>query len=162
MSVRRGKEKTSKLSRAAFLFPAGFVVVLDQGTKALSEVYLSPGVSVPLIPHFFHLTLVKNQGIAFGLFQGAEKILLFVITLSIALLVNFALQPYPGRRLTQWGISLILGGALGNWIDRIRAGAVIDFLDFRIWPVFNFADTAITLGVGLFLLELLKKPSRVS
>lgn len=138
------------------------MVLFDQLTKALAQTFLTPGVSLPLLDRFFHLTLVQNQGIAFGLFQGAEKALLVVITLSIGLLVVFGLRTGSGRWLTQWGIGLILGGALGNWIDRIRVGAVIDFLDFRIWPVFNFADTAITVGVGLFLLELLKKPSRVS
>ena len=138
------------------------MVLTDQLTKALAETFLEGGTSLPVFGQFFHLTLVHNQGIAFGLFQGAEKILLGVITLSIGLLVVFGLRSHPHQWMTQAGIGLILGGAVGNWIDRIRVGAVIDFLDFRIWPVFNFADSAITVGVGLFLLELLRNPNRAS
>ena len=162
MPVRRGKEKTASLSRGTFLFLAGLVVLADQFTKVLAQTFLISGASLPILGNFFHLTLVQNEGIAFGLFQGAEKTLLVIIPLSIVGLVFFGLRSHPGRWMTQGGIGLILGGAVGNWIDRIRVGAVIDFLDFRIWPVFNFADTAITVGVGLFLLELLKKPNRVS
>lgn len=117
---------------------------------------------MPLVPGIFHLTLVENEGIAFGLFPGIEKILLVAITLSILVLVYFGLRSAPERWTSQWGIGLILGGALGNWVDRVRVGAVVDFLDFRIWPVFNFADTAITIGVGLFFLEMFAKKNHVS
>ena len=110
-----------------------------------------------VLPRIFHLTLVENQGIAFGFFQGGEKILLVMITLSILVLTGVGICSRPERLKTQWGIGLILGGALGNWVDRIRFGAVVDFLDFRIWPVFNLADTAISVGVGLFLLDLFRK-----
>lgn len=83
--------------------------------------------------------------------------MLVVISVSIVVLVLVGLCTSPQKLRSQWGIGLILGGAVGNWMDRIRLGAVVDFLDFRIWPVFNFADTAITIGVGLFLLELMRK-----
>lgn len=129
------------------------MVLFDQLTKILAETFLTPGLSRPVLPNLFHLTLVENRGIAFGLFQGAEEILFLVITFSILVLWVVGFRSEAARRRTQWGIGLILGGAVGNWIDRIRGGAVIDFLDFRIWPVFNLADTAITVGVGLFLLD---------
>lgn len=129
------------------------MVLFDQFTKALAQNLLSPGLAQPVLPPLFFLTLVENRGIAFGLFQNGEKILLLVITLSIAVLAVLGLRDRSGRFRVQGGIGLILGGAAGNLIDRLRVGAVIDFLDFRIWPVFNFADTAITIGVGLFLLE---------
>ena len=86
----------------------------------------------------------------------------FLKFLSIIILIFFGLRTAPRHWTNPWGIGLILGGALGNWVDRIRVGAVIDFLDFQIWPVFNFADTAITIGVGLFFLEMLKKQNHVS
>lgn len=162
MPVRRGKEKTSNVSRGTFLFLAGLVVLADQLTKVLAQTFLPSGASLPVVDHFFHLTLVQNQGIAFGLFQGAERVLFIVISLSIGVLVFFGLSSPPEQRRTQSGVGLILGGAVGNWIDRIRVGAVIDFLDFRIWPVFNFADAAITVGVGLFLIEWFRRPSRGS
>lgn len=126
---------------------------MDQLTKTLAQNFLEPGASRPVLPSIFHLTLVENQGIAFGLFQGGEKILFLIITLSIGVLFLLGLFSNVPLR-NQSALGLILGGALGNWIDRIRVGAVIDFLDFRIWPVFNLADTAITIGVGILLLDL--------
>ena len=162
MSVRRGEEETPSLGRGVFLLLAGFVVLLDQLTKALAQIHLFRGSSLPVIPHFLHLTLIKNQGIAFGLFQGGDKLLLVIITLSIATLILLGFRIPRLQWKTQWGIGLILGGALGNWIDRIRFGAVVDFLDFRIWPVFNLADTAITIGVSIFLIDILTAKRHVS
>lgn len=157
MPGRRGEDKTTPaLNQRVFLPLAGFVVLLDQFTKALAQNLLVPGLTHPVLPPVFFLTLVQNRGIAFGLFQDGEKILLLVITLSIAVLAILGFRDRTGRFPVQVGIGLILGGAVGNLIDRLRAGAVIDFLDFRVWPVFNFADTAITIGVGLFLLESFK------
>ena len=129
------------------------------------------GESLPVIPPIFHLTLVRNHGIAFGLFDGFDRLLFFAISASILILAvighrlwrplpKHGTQPIRGRRLERMALALILGGATGNWIDRLRFGAVIDFLDFRIWPVFNVADSAITLGVGLYLLYFLKNSAR--
>ena len=132
---------------------AGAVLFFDQLTKTLARNFLDPGTSRPVFPPVFHLTLVENQGIAFGLFQRGDSILFIVITLSIGALFYLGIFSNPPLR-NQSALGLILGGALGNWVDRIRVGAVIDFLDFRIWPVFNFADTAITIGVGILLLDL--------
>jgi signal peptidase II len=156
VSGGRGEEKTPSLARGIFLLLAGFILLVDQGTKFLAQTYLLPGTSRPVVANFFHLTLVENQGIAFGLLEGADRFLLVVITLSIAVLFTVGFRVRPPHVKTQWGIGLILGGAAGNWMDRIRFGAVIDFLDFRIWPVFNVADSAITIGVGIFLLDLLR------
>lgn len=157
MPVGRGKENTQVVSRGVFLFSAGLVLFIDQITKALAKALLVPGSSRPVLPPVFYLTLVENQGIAFGLFQRGEKLLLAIITISILALMVVGLRSKSMTPKTQWAMSLILGGAVGNWIDRIRLGAVTDFLDFRVWPVFNIADTAISIGVGLFLLDLLRK-----
>lgn len=162
MPVRGGEEKTQVLGRSVFLLLAGLVILLDQVTKALALTFLVPGESQPIFPNIFHLTLVENQGIAFGLFQGSDRILFILITVSIAVLIWIGFRSNRARLRTQAALGLILGGAVGNWVDRIRAGAVIDFLDFRIWPVFNVADMAITVGVGLFLLDLLRKQKHVA
>lgn len=156
MSGGRGEEKTPTVTPRIFLLLASFVVLLDQGTKFLAQTFLVPGASFALLPNIFHLTLVENQGIAFGLFHEAEQLLFAVITVGIAALfvIGLRLPLLPLRN--QWGVGLILGGALGNWLDRIRLGAVVDFLDFRIWPIFNLADTAITIGGGLFVLAFLR------
>lgn len=106
---------------------------------------------------------------AFGLLRGHESLLFALITVSLCVLLFIGVRMHVPKAggdfrkppaLSHWGLALILGGAVGNWIDRIRFQAVIDFLDFRVWPVFNVADSAITVGVGLYLILLLKKQSR--
>lgn len=132
----------------------GLVVLLDQGSKVFMLQYLSPGVSVSLIPHVADLALVMNPGVAFGLFKNHAPVLFGVITMSLILLFWVANRSHHEASLSvRWALSLILGGAIGNWIDRVRFGAVIDFIDFRIWPVFNLADSAITIGVSIYILS---------
>lgn len=143
------------MRRLFFLFLAFLVLLLDQASKLWARQFLLPGVSRPLIPGVLDFTLIENRGIAFGLFHGADKILFLLISVSILFLFVWGIRSPAASRKTEWGLGLILGGAVGNWIDRVRVGAVIDFLDFKVWPVFNLADTAITVGVGLFLLELM-------
>ena len=144
----------------------GAVVFLDQASKFLALKLLSPPISVPVIPNVLDLTLVMNPGVAFGLFSGYAPILFTVITASLVFLFVLANRSHgeasrETSRLSRWALSLILGGAVGNWIDRLRFSAVVDFIDFRIWPVFNIADCAITVGVGLYLLHIFqsKDPS---
>jgi signal peptidase II len=132
---------------------------MDQLSKFLTLQYLSPQNSVPLIPHVLDLTLIRNPGVAFGLFSGYAPALFTVITISLVFLFLIANRSHGtaahGTSLAdRWALSLILGGAIGNWIDRLRFEAVIDFIDFRIWPVFNLADTAITVGVCLYFIRV--------
>ena len=130
---------------------AGITLFCDQLTKFLALRFLKPAASFPIFQNVFHLSFVENNGIAFGLFQGHPQVLTVVITASILCLLVcarfFSNQPQSHRL----AYGFILGGSVGNWIDRIRFGHVIDFLDFRIWPVFNIADSFITIGVILFL-----------
>jgi signal peptidase II len=137
----------------------GAVVLIDQLSKFFALQYLSPHSPVLLIPHVLNLTLVRNSGVAFGLFSGYAPALFTVITVSLVFLFLIANRSHGktphGTSITdRWALSLILGGAIGNWIDRLRFGAVIDFIDFRIFPVFNIADTAITVGVGLYFIHV--------
>lgn len=88
--------------------------------------------------------------------------LLIIISLSLVLIAWFAHRPDFRNQRDQWVFGLILGGALGNWVDRVQYGAVIDFFDFRIWPVFNVADSSISIGVGIYLLYLFKSSLRKS
>ena len=138
----------------------GSVVLIDQLSKFLALQYLSPQTSVSLIPQVLDLTLVRNPGVAFGLFSGYAPALFTVITISLVflfLIVNrsHGTATHGTSTVDRWALSLILGGAIGNWIDRLRFEAVIDFIDFRIWPVFNIADTAITIGVCLYFIRVL-------
>ncbi|MFA5391625.1 MAG: signal peptidase II [Candidatus Omnitrophota bacterium] len=138
----------------------GSVVLIDQFSKFLALRYLSPQVPVSLIPQVLDLTLVRNPGVAFGLFSDCAPVLFTVITISLVFLFLVANRSHStashgASTADRWALSLILGGAIGNWIDRLRFKAVIDFIDFRIWPVFNLADTAITIGVCLYFIHVL-------
>lgn len=140
------------------------LIFVDQLTKFIILQKLTLGESLPVFSDVLHLTLVQNRGIAFGLFGGHDQILLITITVSIVVLAMIGhtlWKKQEGRFLTlnRAAIALIFAGAAGNWLDRLRYGAVIDFLDFRIWPVFNIADTAISVGVGLYLLHFFKQPT---
>ncbi len=163
MPGTRGEAKTaSVISFYGFVLA---VILIDQGTKFLVLSKLPVDSTLPIIPPVFHLTLVYNRGIAFGLFNQHETLLLVFITVSLLVLIVLgfriarqgALGSTPVDLASRCGLALILGGAIGNWIDRLRYKAVIDFLDFRVWPVFNVADSAITIGVALYLLLFLKK-----
>jgi signal peptidase II len=131
-------------------------VIVDQASKFLVNDFFSrhPG-SVPIIGNVFHLTYVENTGMAFGMFRGHPFLLLAVIVVSLLFIGIYAIKTHDGRSLLLVSYGFIIGGALGNLIDRVRLGFVMDFLDFRIWPVFNLADTFISIGVGLIILDLL-------
>ncbi|MFH1458625.1 MAG: signal peptidase II [Candidatus Omnitrophota bacterium] len=133
------------------------ILSLDQFTKFIVSTNLSFHQSVPVIPGVFHLTFVHNRGAAFGILKN--QTLLFISTSFLAvILIFFALRDSRHKRLYSCALSLILGGALGNLIDRLCFGYVIDFLDFRVWPVFNIADSAITVGAILLGWSMLRNP----
>ena len=140
---------------------AGSVILIDQLTKlwVLSTFRLYE--SVPVIPGFFDLTYITNTGAAFGILAGDQNIwrqVFFVgMTLVAITVLCFAFRQYrDGGKLYVVAIGLVGGGALGNLVDRLRFGHVVDFLDFYIkghhYPAFNVADSAITVGVSMFLL----------
>lgn len=118
---------------------------------------LDPGQSVPLIPRVLHLTYVQNTGAAFGLFKGAQWLFIGVSWLVIAYLGWRFWTGAVAPAIVVWGEALVLGGAVGNLLDRLRLGSVVDFIDVRVWPVFNVGDSAITIGVTLLLWHSLKR-----
>lgn len=126
------------------------VVFLDRVTKIFFSDILSLGESLPIIRGVLHMTLVHNTGIAFGLFRDQGIVFIIIPIIAIAILVY---NIYYYRRFENQiseiyiiGFSLILGGAFGNLVDRVFYGHVIDFIDLQVWPVFNIADSAITVG----------------
>lgn len=133
------------------------VIALDQFTKYLVKANMELGESIPLIPDVFHLTSHRNMGAAFGILQN-QRIFFIVITIAVVAGIVIAMQRI-GRTQprTMLALSLVLGGAVGNFIDRAATGQVVDFLHFILinFPIFNVADMAITIGVGLLLLDLL-------
>lgn len=144
-----GSQRDILLSAAV----TSLVVLLDRLTKIFFSQFLSPGESLPLIRGVLHMTLVHNTGIAFGFFrdQGGVFIIIPLIA-TILLIFNIYYYRHNGSEINRPYIaafSLILGGAAGNLIDRILYGHVIDFIDLRVWPVFNVADSAITIGAAV-------------
>ena len=140
-----------KNSRTIASFIGLAVIVTDQITKFLALSFLSHRPTVPVLPGVFHLTLVHNSGVAFGLFQGYGLLVTLATMILLIGLFRTALRSGQGV-LIPVCLGLILGGAVGNVIDRVRFGGVVDFLDFRVWPVFNVADSCITVGAALLAL----------
>ena len=141
------------------LAACGVVVALDQGTKALATSLVSRGDRVEVLP-FLHLENVRNQGVAFGL--GGDISAVFIAA-TVVLLVGF-LAFLATRGQSGWLVwvpaALLLGGALGNLADRVREGAVTDFIDLPLWPTFNLADIAIVVGVLLLLFDVERSEGR--
>lgn len=126
-----------------------FVILsLDQLTKFFISAKIQLNDTLPVIKGIFGLSLIHNRGAAFGIFKN--QVYIFVITSIVAIiLIYFGLKDNRHNKYYVVSLSLILAGALGNLIDRLRFGYVIDFLNFYIWPVFNVADSAITVGAIL-------------
>lgn len=127
------------------------ILFLDQISKFLAVKTLSLHQSIPVIKGFFHITLIHNRGAAFGILKN-HACLFIVISISAIILISLTLLSRQRHKITSLytiSLGLILAGAAGNLIDRISLGYVIDFLDFRIWPVFNVADSAISAGAVL-------------
>ncbi len=146
-----------------FLSCSGIILALDQVSKYYASQFLSPMSAITLIPSLFNLVLVHNTGSAFGFFKGNLVFLLITTTLSITLLIYLYIRYARYHKGLSLALGLILGGALGNWIDRFFRGFVIDFLDFywknHHWPAFNIADSAITVGaciLGFFTIRQIK------
>ena len=140
------------------LSTAFFVVLLDQLTKFLIRNNLKLGDSIPIIKNIFHFTYVTNTGSAFGLFKGFNLFfVLFSIAVIIAIFYYLRRKIYEKGKFLQLAIGLLLGGTIGNMLDRLSLGFVVDFLDFRVWPVFNVADSAVTASVVILIILLWKK-----
>lgn len=143
----------------SFLYLASIIFGADRLSKGLIMDRLPEGTNVPLI-FFFHLTRVNNTGAAFGIFRDSGGLLVATSVFCIGLLCVMILRRQSS--LTSVATSLILGGALGNLYDRLLYGYVVDFLDFRVWPVFNVADSAISVGIFLIFLEIFLRKKKDS
>jgi signal peptidase II len=133
---------------------AVLVVVMDQVSKMLVMNSMHLNQSIPVIPNVLHITYIHNFGGAFGILAHRTGIFVFVAVVVVILLSVFSRQIPQEEGLLRMALALQLGGAVGNLIDRLRFGFVVDFLDIRVWPIFNVADMAIVAGIGLLLLDL--------
>jgi signal peptidase II len=136
-------------------------VIVDQLVKREVRVVLRPGQSwapIAALERWFTFTYVTNTGAAFGLFPSHGYIFVVVaVVVAVAIAIYYWHMP-EGQILIKISLGLQLGGAMGNLIDRLLYGHVVDFIDFKLWPVFNLADTSIVLGVALLAFALLREP----
>ena len=143
------------------------IVALDQWSKWMIKTSYDLYHSEPIIQGFFHFTYVTNDGMAFGLsFPGGKQVLLFVTLALTGVIIWMLWKEKESHNLIRYGLSFILAGAIGNMIDRVMYGKVVDFLDIMFgdfnWYIFNVADSAVTTGMILFILHTIligeKKP----
>ena len=155
--------RVTNIPRLIYAAIAVLILAADQLTKKMVQASIPPQAVIPVVPHFFNLTHTQNSGAAFGLFSGSSspwKTTLLILV-SGALLVTVIGIVWRSRM--QWesavGLSLILGGASSNLLDRILRGQVVDFLDFYFrsyhWFTFNLADSAIVVGAGFLILKMI-------
>ena len=148
-----------------FIIVAPLVIVIDQFTKHLVNLHLPPYASITLLENFVHFSHVRNPGGAFGVLSWVHPKFFIVISgLAIGVVFVFFASLEKSQRLPATALSLILGGAVGNLIDRVRFGSVVDFIDVHWhslkWPAFNVADAAITIGVFLLIIEILSSETQ--
>ena len=134
------------------------IIVLDQWSKWSIKTSFNLYESKPVIQDFLHFTYVTNDGMAFGLsFPGGKHVLLIMTILLTGFIIGFLWKEKNGHPLIKYGLALILSGAIGNLIDRLLYGKVVDFLDLMIgnfhWYIFNIADSSVTIGMILFIIH---------
>lgn len=129
------------------------VVAIDQITKVLARIFFEAENKI-IIENVFHLTFTKNTGAGFSILQGNNLLLIFITIAITAALAYYFTKADDNEKLP---LSLIIGGAVGNLIDRVMHGGVIDFIQVSIWPVFNIADMAISIGAILLIMVIIKK-----
>lgn len=134
--------------------------LVDQGTKYLIATKLELGDQIPVIGNFFLITSHRNRGAAFGILQGQQWFFILVTVVVVAGIVWYMNKVKGTRKLLPVALSLVLGGAIGNFLDRILTGEVVDFLQFNFgsytFPIFNVADSCIVIGVALIILDSLR------
>lgn len=162
-----GSASARSSSRWVYAFVAAAVVAFDQLTKALVARGLELHETRPLIDGLLSLTYVQNRGAAFGILSEADLPFQPMLFTLVSLLALGAIAAYAWRlpdrhRQSRFALALVMGGAVGNLLDRARLGFVIDFVDAywgtHHWPAFNAADSAISIGVGLLILDMLRSP----
>ncbi|MFH1799175.1 MAG: signal peptidase II [Candidatus Omnitrophota bacterium] len=133
------------------------ICFLDQLSKFFIGKLIVRGDSVPIVKNIFHVTLVHNTGAAFGIFKSYPHLFIVIAFLAVGFILYHLRKAHTISILERTAFCFILGGIFGNLIDRIRFGYVVDFIDFRIWPVFNVADSFITMGAIMLLWLILER-----
>jgi signal peptidase II len=136
------------------------IIILDRITKYAAKVFLFPDNNLDLINGYLSLTYLENRGAAFGIFKNKKFLLIGVTAIVIALLIYYLIKNRNMNKYLKIGLTLIIAGAIGNLIDRVMLGYVIDFIHFQVrnifdWPVFNVADISVVCGSAILALSLI-------
>lgn len=140
------------------LLLAALIIAIDQLTKYVIQQSMQLGASFPVINNVFHITYILNPGAAFGIMEHKTPFFIVIAVVLLGGIVYMFPKIPPEYKLLRLGTGLMAGGAVGNVIDRARTGYVVDFFDFRIWPIFNVADISIVVGVSFIIYTLLFNP----
>lgn len=152
--------KPRKLSIKEYIFISSIIVggiAIDQLTKLLATLYLKPVGTVPIIEDAVHLTYHMNKGAAFGMMADSRWIFMVISTVAIIAMCYYLYAGLSDKRIYTVSVAMIVSGGIGNMIDRIAIGAVVDFIDFRIidFAIFNGADSFVCVGAGILILALI-------
>lgn len=148
-----------------FFIIAFIIIILDQWTKWLVVERMELHQSIPLIDEILYLTSHRNPGAAFGILQNQRLFFIVVTTIVVIYIVYLLIKNRHRHSWLTYGLALILGGAIGNFIDRLLTGEVVDFIDVKIiifnfyydFPIFNVADSALVIGVGMLIIDTIRE-----
>jgi signal peptidase II len=145
------------------------ILVIDQIAKWIARASLANSSAFEIIPGYLRLAYASNTGVAFGLFHNVDSawkpyLLSALAIIAIVVIYIYGRRTSPDRSLLHWALTITMGGIFGNFVDRIFNGYVVDFIEFHVhetfyWPTFNVADSAITIGIALLLIDSLKNPA---
>jgi signal peptidase II len=154
MTTKGGKFIFDNYKKYYFLI-VPLIIILDQITKYLISLNFELGKSFFLIKDFFSITLIHNYGAGFGILQNQKFLLIGVTLLVLVAIIYYIKREYNNLTIFSYlGLLCIISGAIGNFIDRIIYGFVVDFIYFSFWPAFNIADISISIGVCLLIIDL--------
>ena len=139
-----------------FLIPFLGLLIADQAVKHLVRTTMVQGQSIPIIENIFHITYIENPGAAFGILANQRMLFLILTAVIVGVMIYLYCSLSNKKSLTAISLGIVVSGAIGNFIDRFMQGTVTDFLDFRIWPIFNIADIAICVGLALICYFIIK------
>jgi len=138
---------------------AAVIIAIDQATKYMVTSLMELGESIPVVNNFLYITYVRNPGAAFGMLPYQTLFFVIITAVVVAFIIFYYRTLSEDHFWLRLGLALQLGGAIGNLIDRLRGGYVIDFINFTVWPpVFNIADSAIVVGIAIFIIAFWRDP----
>jgi len=155
--MQGSRRKENQINVWVFAVLIVFIFLIDRILKFIIFGKFAIGTSFPILEGILHITPIHNKGIAFGLFKGCSNAIFVTITFVATIFIAYGVFfKKPKHKILTTGLSFMLAGAVSNLIDRIMYGFVLDFIDIRVWPIFNIADSAITVGAFLILIYLFK------